>query len=247
MTLVPASVPPRLSTDARAVPSGVESAPATALMEPRVSPKELATSLVVPPMRMVSLESRVESALSVLISAAEKVRDLVRALVNSALDRWEVPRVVVMARPSEVAARPVLVRTALDRVSALRKLASELRMAPSADTIAPRLLTALRRVPLAIRLRLLFVLEMVEVMAAVIAAMKVEPTRLLTAAVLALATPGVTVPPPLPMQHPTPGRPEALAIDLIKSVSKLPGSMTVVQHLLALMLRMVRLLPLMKC
>lgn len=227
--------------------SGSPRVPATALMEPRVAPKDRPTALVVPPMPIASLESRVESALSVSISEVVNIRELLRALVSNVLDRREVRRVVATSCRNEVAASWVLVRVALDRLNAACRLASVLRIAVTAESISLRLVIIPPRASPAVRLRLLFVRETVVVMAPSIAAMNAEPTRLLTAAVLALATPGVTVPPPLPMQHPTPGRPEALANELIRSVSKLPGSITVVQQLLARMFRMVRLLPSINC
>lgn len=100
-----------------------------------------------------------------------------------------------------------------------------------------------RAVPLP---KLILVLPVTSVMALFIAEINLEPTRLLTAPVLALAIPGVTVSPPLPMQHASPGRRQPLLSTEIRPLEKPPGIMTVVQQLLSLMFLPVLVVELMK-
>lgn len=212
----------------------------------RAAPSLSSMALAVPSMPIRRLDSRASLPLSVLISAPENC--LARACALSS--KLDVP-LMALSEPAtlEVSVtpdRPVELTAARVPLSAEWALCSRRRMALSRPTALARLPMMLSRVSPMSLAALFVVLPILPVMVLVMSEMKAAPTRLLTAAVFALATPGVTVPSPLPTQHATDGWLFPLAMALTSSESKLLGSMTVVQHPLDLMFLTVRRLG-MKC
>lgn len=241
MTLVPPTVLPRLSDSAVVLLTGPRRVPATLLTSFRVAPKVSSVLFVVPPMSMLTLDSRMDLPLNVFVSDDENDRVSFRIRASSSRDRPVVPRVDETRCPSEVMADPVRPTFPLVLLNALFTCLSDELTLPSRLTRLPRLPMMSACALLVDRSSPLFLPATARMSAPSMAEMNAVPTRELTAAVFALATPGVTVPPPLPMQQTTPGPLEELATEPTRSLSKLPGSMTVVQHLLDRMFLMVPL------